>query len=63
MLPLTFANPEDYDKIDPTAKVDILGLKDFQPGKSLLLKVHNPNGSVEEIPVNHSFNESKYYQN
>ncbi|KAG2180773.1 hypothetical protein INT44_003780 [Umbelopsis vinacea] len=59
MLPLTFANPADYDKIDPIAKVDILGLKEFQPGKSLLLKVHNPNGSVEEIPVNHTFNETQ----
>jgi len=26
MLPLTFADPADYDKIDPADKVDLLGL-------------------------------------
>lgn len=33
MLPLTFANPADYDKITPFDKVSILGLKDLAPGK------------------------------
>jgi aconitate hydratase len=33
MLPLTFANPADYDKILPTSKISLLGLKDFAPGK------------------------------
>lgn len=60
MLPLTFANPSDYDKIDPGAKIDILGLHDFKPGKPLTLKVHNPDGSEAEIKVNHTFNESKW---
>ena len=26
MLPLTFADPADYDKIDPADKIDLLGL-------------------------------------
>lgn len=33
MLPLTFANPADYDKIQPTDKISLLGLKDLAPGK------------------------------
>lgn len=33
MLPLTFANPADYDKIQPTDKITLLGLKDLAPGK------------------------------
>ena len=33
MLPLTFANPSDYDKIKPTDKISLLGLKDLAPGK------------------------------
>ncbi len=36
LLPLTFADPNDYDKIAPTDKLSILGLKDFQPGARLL---------------------------
>ena len=47
MLPLTFANPADYDKIQPTDKISLLGLKDLAPGKvinlsnSLLFKLEN----------------------
>ncbi|KAJ2958412.1 hypothetical protein NQZ79_g5973 [Umbelopsis isabellina] len=59
MLPLTFANPADYDKIDPKAKVDIVGLQNFKPGEQLTLRAKNPDGKVEEIPVNHSFNETQ----
>jgi len=33
LLPLTFANPADYDKIQSTDKISLLGLKDFTPGK------------------------------
>lgn len=33
LLPLTFADPADYDKIHPVDKLSIVGLKDFAPGK------------------------------
>lgn len=33
MLPLTFADPSDYDKVQPTDKISLLGLKDLAPGK------------------------------
>ena len=33
MLPLTFDNASDYDKIEPTDKISLLGLKDLAPGK------------------------------
>ena len=33
LLPLTFSNPSDYDKIRPDDKISIRGLKDFAPGK------------------------------
>ncbi|VVD05850.1 unnamed protein product [Leptidea sinapis] len=33
MLPLTFANPADYDKIQPSDKISLLGLRDLAPGK------------------------------
>lgn len=33
LLPLTFADPEDYDKILPDDKISITGLKSFAPGK------------------------------
>src|SRR4029077_6885921 len=33
MLPLTFADPADYDKVREDDVIDILGLKDFAAGK------------------------------
>ncbi|CAO3686964.1 hypothetical protein G6F70_007819 [Rhizopus microsporus] len=59
MLPLTFANPADYNKVDPTDKVDILGLTDFQEGKPLTLRVHKKDGSTTDIKLNHTFNSSQ----
>lgn len=59
MLPLTFANPSDYDKIAPTDRISILGLKDFAPGKGLTLQGKRTDGSTYTIPVNHTFNENQ----
>lgn len=33
MLPLTFANPADYDKVQPDSKISLLGLAGIAPGK------------------------------
>lgn len=36
LLPLTFADPADYNKIHPVDKLSIVGLKDFAPGKVIV---------------------------
>jgi aconitate hydratase len=59
MLPLTFANPADYDKIEPRDTIDIVGLTSFAPGKPLTLVVHKADGKKLEVPVNHTFNEGQ----
>ncbi|PNH07230.1 Aconitate hydratase, mitochondrial [Tetrabaena socialis] len=59
MLPLVFANPADYDKIDPTDKISIVGLKTFAPGKPLSLEGKKLDGSTYTIPVNHTFNDNQ----
>ncbi|XP_039290178.1 aconitate hydratase, mitochondrial-like [Nilaparvata lugens] len=59
LLPLTFANPSDYDKIKPTDKISIVGLKAFAPGKPLDCVITHENGSQETIKLNHSFNEQQ----
>lgn len=33
VLALTFADPKDYDKVQPTDKVSLVGLSEFAPGK------------------------------
>eukprot|EP00742_Colponemidia_sp_Colp-10_P001871 GILJ01002001.1.p1 GENE.GILJ01002001.1~~GILJ01002001.1.p1 ORF type:complete len:793 (-),score=162.60 GILJ01002001.1:240-2294(-) len=59
VLPLTFANPADYDRIGSRDKVSILGLQSFAPGKQLTLRVKKEDGSQFEVPVNHTFNEGQ----
>jgi aconitate hydratase len=59
MLPLTFANPADYDKITFDDKVDIVGLTTFAPGKPLSLRVTKKDGKTFDVQLNHTFNEEQ----
>jgi aconitate hydratase len=60
MLPLTFANPADYDKILEDDILTIKGLKEFAPGKPLTLVIKHANGAIEEVILNHTFNERQF---
>lgn len=57
MLALTFANKNDYDKIQEDDTFDITGLKSFTPGKPLTLVIHHLDYKSDEISLNHSYNE------
>jgi aconitate hydratase len=59
MLALTFANKEDYNKILEDDTIDIVGLKEFAPGKQLQLVLNHKAGGSETINVNHSYNEQQ----
>ncbi len=59
MLALTFANRDDYEKIQENDSIDILGLTSFAPGVALTLALHHQDGKTEEIKVNHSYNEQQ----
>ncbi|XP_037024648.1 probable aconitate hydratase, mitochondrial isoform X1 [Bradysia coprophila] len=59
MLPLTFANPADYDKIQPTDKISILGLANFAPGKPVDCEIKHADGKVDKIKLNHTFNDQQ----
>ncbi|XP_045772091.1 aconitate hydratase, mitochondrial [Maniola jurtina] len=59
LLPLTFANPADYDKIQPTDKISLLGLKDLAPGKQVDCEIKHKDGKTERIKLNHSLNEQQ----
>lgn len=56
MLALTFADKADYDKIQENDTIDIIGLTEFAPDKSLQLVLNHDNGTSETITVNHSYN-------
>jgi aconitate hydratase len=56
MLPLTFANPADYDKIKPQDRLDIPATK-LAVGKPLVITVHPKDGKAFEVELLHTFNE------
>ncbi len=59
MLPLTFANPSDYDKIQEDDRLSILGLTTFKPGVPLTMAVKHKDGAEDRITLNHTFNEGQ----
>ncbi|MCX7876803.1 MAG: aconitate hydratase [Melioribacteraceae bacterium] len=56
MLPLTFSDPNDYEKIQEDDTFSLVGLNEFAPEKQLKLIIKHKDGSTEEIMLNHSFN-------
>ncbi|PKY00839.1 aconitate hydratase [Aspergillus campestris IBT 28561] len=58
MLPLTFSDPADYDKIQPEDKVDLLATE-LEVGKPVTLRVHPKDGKTYDISLSHTFNESQ----
>ncbi|XP_032831929.2 aconitate hydratase, mitochondrial isoform X1 [Petromyzon marinus] len=59
VLPLTFADPADYDKIRPDDRISIIGLTSFAPGKPLSCLVKHKDGSTDKFQLNHTFNEGQ----
>ncbi|WP_106523264.1 aconitate hydratase [Taibaiella chishuiensis] len=59
MLGVTFANNEDYDKIQEDDTFDVLGLTTFAPGVPLTVVAHHKDGSKDEITVNHTYNDQQ----
>lgn len=56
MLALTFADKNDYNKIQENDTIDIIGLTTFAPDTQLTLVLHHADGTTDEIKANHSYN-------
>lgn len=59
MLALTFANKEDYDKVQEDDTIDIVGLTSFSPGKPLTMVLHHQDGKEDQITLNHTYNQQQ----
>uniref|UniRef100_A0A6M2DLG5 Aconitate hydratase, mitochondrial n=1 Tax=Xenopsylla cheopis TaxID=163159 RepID=A0A6M2DLG5_XENCH len=57
MLPLTFATPGDYDKIQPNDKISLLGLDKLAAGKPVECEVKHADGKVDKILLKHTLND------
>jgi len=59
VLAITFANPQDYERILEDDRISILGLQSLEEGKSLRGIIHHSNANDEEITLVHSYNSSQ----
>lgn len=59
MLALTFADKEDYEKIQENDTIEINRLISFSPGVPLEIVLHHSDGRSETILANHSYNEQQ----
>jgi len=59
LLPLTFVNPADYDKVSPDDRVSLLGLKDLAPGKQITMRLKKKEGTTVDIPLKQTMNEGQ----
>ena len=59
LLPLTFSNPDDYDRIAEDDRVSLVGLKDLAAGLPVTCKLRHADGTTETLSLNHSFGQSQ----
>jgi aconitate hydratase len=59
ILPLTFANPEDYDKVREDDRVSLVGLAALAPGGEVAGVLHHADGTEEKIRLRHTLNDEQ----
>ena len=56
LLPLTFADPADYDRVGERTRISLGGLAELAPGRPIAAKLHQPDGKVDVIQLRHTLN-------
>merc|ERR1711971_1470431 len=59
LLPLTFANPQDYDKIEAEDRLSLENIENLSPGSPVECTVHRRNSPNFSIILNHTLNENQ----
>jgi aconitate hydratase len=59
MLALTFLHEEDYDLIQEDDIFNFIDLKEFAPGKPLMMEAVHSDGSKDIIALNHTYNQQQ----
>ena len=59
VLPLEFADPADYEKVQEKDRVSILGLTELEPGRPLEAVFEHEDGSQDRASVTHTLNEDQ----
>ncbi|MFZ4515563.1 MAG: aconitate hydratase [Acidimicrobiia bacterium] len=59
VLPLTFANPADYERVQWDDRIDVLGLDGLAPGRPITVVLTHADGTREEIQTNHTMSDEQ----
>ncbi len=59
ILPLTFVNADDYDRLGENDRISVLGLTGLKPGSALTLRITSVEGKTSDIPVAHSITDEQ----
>lgn len=59
VLGLTFEDPADYDRVQETDRVSIMGLSDLAPGSYVTCHLHHIDGSTDTISLRHTLSETQ----
>ncbi len=59
MVPLTFVNPADYDRIEEDDRISVRGLKSLSPGNTVEVNAQKPNGDTFSFETTHTFSEEQ----
>ncbi len=56
VLPLTFADPSVYDRVQENDRISLIGLKDLAPARPVKGILHHADGSSESFDLHHTLN-------
>jgi len=59
VLPLTFANPGDYERVRESDRVTLTNLRDLTPGVPVTALLHHEDGGTDRIDLRHTLNQEQ----
>jgi aconitate hydratase len=59
ILPLTFADPTDYDRIRADDVVDLTRVAELAPGSTVTVVLHHADGGTESFAANHTMSDEQ----
>jgi aconitate hydratase len=59
LLGVTFADKDDYDKVQEDDTIDISGVDDFRTDRQLMVHLSHKDGTTDAFFVNHTYNEQQ----
>jgi aconitate hydratase len=59
ILPLTFAEPADYDKVQNADRISITGLAELSPGKPVTITLKHADGTTDRFAATHTMSQEQ----